>query len=162
MNIIIGTIVIWAGVIFAWRRLGHSQQQQEALARSVDLLKYTLPRIAIALLGAGLFAELLPQDQVRSVLGKEAGFGAILLASILGPITPGGAFVSFAIGAGALKAGAAIAPVMAYTTAWALFSTTKILAYELPLLGGRNFMLRFAVTWPLPLLVGGIAYFLPV
>lgn len=160
MNILIGTIVIWAGVFYAWQRLGRTGQQGEAIAAAVELLKFTLPRIGIALLGAGLFAELLPQDQVRSILGREAGFGAIVLASFLGPITPGGAFVCFAIGAGALKAGAAIAPIMAYTTAWALFSTSKILAYELPLLGGRNFMLRFAVTWPIPLLVGGIVYFL--
>lgn len=162
MNILIGTLVIWAAVFFAWHRLGQSGRQHEALARTVDLLKFTGPRIGLALLGAGLFAELLPQAQVRALLGEEAGFAAILLASVLGPITPGGAFVSFAIGAGALKAGAALAPIMAYTTAWALFSSTKILAYELPLLGGRSFLLRLAVTWPIPLLVGAIVYMLPL
>ena len=51
---------------------------------------------------------------------------------------------------------------MAYVTGWSLFSMTKVLAYELPLLGRRAMLLRLAVSWPVPLLLGGVVVALGV
>ena len=156
MNILIGTILLFGLAIWFWARLG-PDRRPEALAAAKSTLAFTLPRIVVALVGAGLFAELLPEDEVQALFGAGGGIRGILLAAALGPPTPGGAFVSFAIGAAALKAGASVPAVLAYVTSWALFSMTKILTYEIPMMGARVMWLRVALSWPIPLIVGGVA-----
>ena len=157
MNILIGTVFL--ALVAAWvgRRVRAAGQGTEAKARFLRTAAFTLPRMLVALLGAGLLAELVPEGHIEGLFGASAGWRGLLLATVLGPVTPGGAFVSFALGATALKAGAAVGPVMAYVTGWSLFSLTKILAYEMPLMGRRAATLRVAVSWPVPLLLGAVA-----
>ena len=158
MNVLIGTILIGAGALWLWSKLPNAEWSRAAYHASYDMLCFTAPRILVALLGAGFFAELLPEDSVRRLLGEEAGVLAVLLAVGLGPITPGGAFVSFAIAAAALKTGAAPVAAIAYVTSWSLFSTNKIFAYELPFMGRQATLIRILVSLPVPFLVAGMAY----
>ena len=65
--------------------------------------------------------------------------------------------MSFALAAGAMQAGATAPAKMSYLSAWALFSLTKVMAEELALLGPRFILARFAISFPVPLLVGSIA-----
>ena len=95
---------------------------------------------------------------MRQLLGEEAGIAAVLLAVVLGPLTPGGAFVSFAIAAAALKTGASPVAAIAYVTSWSLFSTTKIFAYELSFMGRRATLLRILVSLPVPFVISGLFY----
>lgn len=156
MNILLGSLIIWAAALWLWRRLPDARWRVAALRASRATLAFTLPRVVVALIGAGCFAELLPQDRVQHWFGAQAGLAGLALAIALGPVTPGGAFVAFAIAAAALKAGAAPLAAIAYVTAWALFSLTKLLAYELPLMGREATLVRLAVSWPVPLLVAGL------
>lgn len=156
MNILIGTILLAGLAIWFYRRLA-PDQRPPAFDAAFATLAFTLPRIVVALIGAGLFAELLPADRVEALFGHDGGWRGILLAAALGPPTPGGAFVSFAIGAAALKAGASVPAVLAYVTSWGLFSVTKMMTYELPLMGQRPMWLRVAYSWPFPLIVGAAA-----
>lgn len=158
MNILIGTILIGAGAIWLWTKLPNEDWRQASYAASLDTLLFTAPRVVVALLGAGFFAELLPAEEVRSLLGQEAGFSAVLLAIAAGPVTPGGAFVSFAIGAAALKAGAGPVAVLAYVTSWSLYSMTKIFAYELAFMGRPATLTRLLVSLPVPFSVAAIAF----
>jgi uncharacterized membrane protein YraQ (UPF0718 family) len=160
MNILIGSVLIGAAAVWLWWRLPNAEWRRASYLAAFDTFMFTAPRVLVALLGAGFFAELLPEDQVRGWLGTEAGIMAILLAIALGPLTPGGAFVSFAIAAAALKAGAAPVAAIAYVTSWALFSTTKIIAYELSYMGRRATVTRIMVSLPVPFVVAGLAYLL--
>jgi uncharacterized membrane protein YraQ (UPF0718 family) len=160
MNILIGTVLIGAAAVWLWLKLPNAAWRQAAREASRDTFWFTAPRVLVALLGAGFFAELLPEDQVRRFLGDDAGFGAIVLAVALGPLTPGGAFVSFAIAAAALKTGAAPVAAIAYVTSWSLFSTTKIFAYELSFMGRQATVMRILVSLPVPFVVAGLAYLL--
>lgn len=157
MNILIGTVLIGIVALWLFLRLPNAEWRQAAYANSWTMVQFTAPRIVVALLGAGFFAELLPPEQVRALFGEDAGLKGALLAIALGPITPGGAFVSFAIGAAALKAGAAPMMVVAYVTAWSLFSATRFLAYELPLMGRRMALQRVALCLPVPFAVAALA-----
>lgn len=157
MNILIGTVLILAVAVWLWRALPDAEWRRAALAASGQTLKFTAPRVVIALLGAGFFAELLPEDQVQALFGENAGLRGVLLAVTLGPITPGGAFVSFAVGAAALKAGAAPVMLLTYVTSWTLFSLTRILAYEVPLMGRTSTLRRVVVALPVPLVVAAVA-----
>lgn len=160
MNILIGTLLIGAAALWLWSYLPNSDWRRASYAASLDTFLFTAPRVLVALLGAGFFAELLPEDQVRRLLGSEAGLTAVFLAIALGPLTPGGAFVSFAIGAAALKAGASPVAAIAYVTSWSLFSTTKIFAYELSFMGRQATLMRILVSLPVPFAIAGLAHLL--
>lgn len=160
MNILIGTVLIGTAAFCLWLRLPNAEWRRASWHASLDTLSFTAPRVLVALLGAGFFAELLPKDQARQLLGTEAGFAGVTLAIALGPLTPGGAFVSFAIGAAALNAGASPVAAIAYVTSWALFSTTKILSYELSFMGRRVTLTRILVSLPVPFIIAGTAYLL--
>jgi len=164
MNILIGTVLIGGAALWLWSYLPNSDWRRASYEASLDTFLFTAPRVLVALLvallGAGFFAELLPEDQVRGLLGSEAGLTAVVLAIALGPLTPGGAFVSFAIGAAALKAGAAPVAAIAYVTSWSLFSTTKIFAYELSFMGRQATLMRILVSLPVPFAIAGLAHFL--
>ena len=159
MNILIGTVLIGGAALWLLTILPNAEWRQAAGRATWETAKFTLPRIFVALLGAGFFAELLPEDRVRALFGAESGILSLVLAAALGPITPGGAFVSFAIGAAALKAGAAPLPVLVYVTSWTLFSLSRLLAYELPFMERDGTQLRVLVSLPLPLIVAILAGF---
>lgn len=157
MNILIGTILLWAGAYWLWQKLPDTDARQLALKNTVELTKFTVPRVVLALIGAALFAELLPADQIEGMFGSEAGLTGIVLAVLIAPIVPGGPFVVFAIGAAGLQVGASQAAAMAYVTSWGLFSLTKAIAYEIPLVGARFMLRRFLVSLPLPFIVAAAA-----
>ncbi|MEO1700602.1 MAG: permease [Pseudomonadota bacterium] len=162
MNILIGTIVLALMAGWFWQKLETDERRAEAYSGVRRMLINNAPRLLVALVSAGLFAELLPEEVVRQYLGDTSGFKGVALGMMLGILTPGGAFVSFALAAGATQAGATAPAMMSYLTAWALFAITKVMAEELALLGARFIVTRFAVSIPLPLLVGGIALALPI
>ena len=154
MNILIGTIIIGAIAFYMWQKLPNAEWRAAAYQATWQTMLFAFPRIIVALLGAGFFAELLPVEQVQSLFGEGSGLQGIVLAALLGPITPGGPFVAFAIGAAAFKAGAAAAQILTYTTSWLLFSLMRSISYELPFMGRQATIFRFAICLPVPFIVG--------
>lgn len=160
MNIVIGTALLGGLALFLWGRLPDGSARDTALREAIKLGQFILPRMTVALIGASFFAELLPAETVRDLFGTGAGFGGLLLATLLGPVTPGGVFVCFAVAAAGLQVGASKAAVLAYVSAWAVFSLTKVLAYEAPLMGQAFTLKRLALSLPIPFCVAGGAYLL--
>ena len=116
-----------------------------------------LPRIAIGMIGSGFIAEILPSALIPSWLGAETGTSGLALATVLGALTPGGPVVGFAIATAALKSGAGIPQVIAYSVAWALFALPRVLIYEIPMMPPRVVWLRVVVSLPLPFLAAWTA-----
>ncbi len=157
MNILIGTLVLMAIAAWFWRKLETNDRRTKAYASVWRMVRFNMPRLVVALISAGLFAELLPEDVVRQYLGDTSGFTGVLLGAALGVFTPGGAFVAFALAAGAASAGATEAALVAYIVAWALFALTKVITEELAFLGARFILVRAAISFPLPILAGALA-----
>lgn len=157
MNIVIGTLVLMALAFWVWRKLETVARRDQAFQGLWRMIRMNLPRLVLALISAGLFAELLPESLVQAHLGDTSGLQGIAIGALLGVVTPGGAFVAFALAAGAVKAGAAEPAMVAYVTAWSLFSLTKVVAEELVFLGGRFILTRVAVSLPIPFLAGSLA-----
>jgi uncharacterized membrane protein YraQ (UPF0718 family) len=111
-----------------------------------------IPRLAIGVLGSGFLAAVMPQELVGRWLGPDSGVTGTLLASLAGALTPGGPMVGFALGAAALKGGAAAPQVIAYMTAWALFAVPRLFLWEIPMMPARVVWLRVVVSLPLPFL----------
>lgn len=158
MNIVIGTILLWAvALLLVWRLArttpGHLP---ELAARTRETMLFMVPRMVAGLVGAGFMAELMPVGQVQRFFGEGSGMGGVALAAALGAATPGGPFIAFAIGAAALKAGAVWAPLMAYVTSWSAMNLNRAFTYELPLMGRRFTLIRAAISLPLALVLGGL------
>ena len=107
-----------------------------------------------ALLLAGLFQGIVPKELIVRWMGHGAGFRGILVGMTLGGITPGGPMTRSPVIASFYKMGVGVGPLVAYLTAWSLFGMQRIIMWEIPFLGPKVVMLRFAVSFFFPLIAG--------
>jgi uncharacterized membrane protein YraQ (UPF0718 family) len=137
----------------AWWR-GGGTLLRAGVGEGVDqLLRYGL-LIAVSFLAAGFVQVLIPSAWIRGALGQDSGMRGILLASAAGIATPAGPFVSLPIAATLLRSGAEPAAVVTYLTAWSLLAVHRLVAWEIPLLGARFALVRYAICAALPILAG--------
>lgn len=122
----------------------------------VDFLRL-IPRLVFGVIGAGFLAEVIPHDIIVSWLGPDSGIPGLAIATVVGTVTPGGPVVGFAIGATALKAGAGAPQVIAFVTAWSVYSLQRVLMWELPVMDAKAVWVRIGVSLPLPFLAAAIA-----
>src|SRR2546423_12222973 len=118
------------------------------------MLGFVLPRLVPALLPAGLFQVVVPQEIVSRYFGREAGVKGLVMAMMAGVITPGGPMVSVPFLVALANSGAALPALVTYMTAWSLFGLQRIIAWEAPLMGWRFVSVRVAASLALPLLAG--------
>ena len=119
-------------------------------------LLQVLPMLLAAFVIAGLIQALVPGEIISRWLGKGAGIKGILIGSLAGGLTPGGPAISFPLAASIWKSGASIGVVVAYVTAWALWSLPR-LPYEIGLVSAKFALIRFLSTLIFPPLAGLIA-----
>ena len=120
------------------------------------LLRFALI-IGVSFLVAGLAQKLVPQQWVARALGDDAGLRAILLASAAGIVTPAGPFVSMPIAAVMIRSGAGTGAVVAFLASWSLLAVHRLVAWEVPILGWRFALMRYAACIVLPILAGYLA-----
>jgi len=114
-------------------------------------------RIPLAILAASFLAHLIPTEHVSSWIGADSGFAGILVASGLGAFVPGGPMLTFPLALVIWQLGAGQAQMVAFLAAWSIFAFHRMISYELPLLGPRFVLVRFASTWMLPATAGLVA-----
>ena len=105
-------IAIAAALWLVLRRRSPEIARQAARAGWWDFV-VLLPRLTIGVIGAGFLAAMLPEETVATWLGPESGLIGIAIATFAGILTPGGPVVGFAVGTGALAAGAGAPQVVA-------------------------------------------------
>lgn len=156
MNVVIGTVMIWAAALWTLSHLQRIAPEQLPQVRreALYLFLIMLPRTIIGLTGAGFMAELLPQDDVRALFGPGSGLTGVVLAAAIGALVPGGPVVAFAVGAAAVKAGAGLGALLAFITGWSIFSMTRTLTHEAAIMGWSFLGRRLLVSWPAPLVIG--------
>lgn len=116
-----------------------------------------LVELVLGLIIASAVGVLVPKDRISRWLGAESGLRGLAIATGLGMITPGGPFASFPLVLGLSRAGADIGALIAFLTAWAASSASRLLIWEIPMLGFDFAILRFLVSLPLPLIAGYLA-----
>ncbi len=132
---------------------------QKGLLRGIEQFFIILPRMICALIGAEFMAMLIPTEIISGFLGDEAGIIGILIGSLAGLLVPSGPVISFSIAATLLNAGASVPAIMAFLTAWSLFSAHRIFIYEIPLLGMSFLRLRLVSVLILPVTSGILTLF---
>jgi uncharacterized membrane protein YraQ (UPF0718 family) len=118
------------------------------------MLAFILPRLIPALILAGLFQVLVPQEIVSRHFGREGGLKAILIATGAGMLTPGGPMVSVPFMVALANSGAALPALVAYMTSWSLFGVQRIIAWEAPLLGWHFVWVRVIPSLAFPVVAG--------
>ncbi|HEY7300286.1 MAG TPA: hypothetical protein VH684_20525 [Xanthobacteraceae bacterium] len=113
-----------------------------------------IPRVLVGVVGSGYLAAVMPPELIATWIGPNSGLTGIVIGMLAGAATPGGAVVGFSIGAAALKGGAGAPQVIAYTTAWSLYTIQRLLNWEIYMMPARVVWLRAAVSVPLPLIAG--------
>ena len=68
--------------------------------------------------------------------------------------------MQFPIVAALLNAGAGIAPLMAYISAWSLLGVNRFFIYEMPLLGWKLAVSRMAASLIFPIIIGLMTRFI--
>lgn len=137
----------------AWWR-GGVPLLREGLTNGAGLLVRFGLLIAVSFLAAGVAEVLVPHAWVRGALGADSGLRGLLIGTAAGMLTPAGPFVSMPIAAALLRSGAALPPVVAFLTGWSLLSLHRLVAWEMPVLGIRFSLVRYAVSLVLPLAAG--------
>jgi uncharacterized membrane protein YraQ (UPF0718 family) len=140
----------------AWMRGGRELVVEGLRNGGGMLVRFSL-LIAVSFLVAGLVEQLIPRQWMSRALGAESGLTGILLGTAAGMATPGGPFVSMPLAAVLLRSGAAPGPVVAFLTGWSLLAVHRLVAWEVPILGPRFALFRFAISAGLPVLAGLLA-----
>ena len=120
----------------------------------LSMLAFILPRLIPALLLAGLFQVVIPQEVVSRHFGRQAGMKGVVMASAAGVLTPGGPMVSVPFMVAAANSGAALPALVAYMTSWSLFGLQRIIAWEAPLMGWKFVWLRVVPSLAFPVVAG--------
>ena len=141
--------------LIAYSRPGKLHLQGLKIARKYAVSLF--PMLIMAVLVSGFFSVIIPTDLVATWLGRDSGLKGILVASLVGGLTPGGPIISFPIVVILLKTGAAVPPLIAFLTAWSVFAIHRMIAYEIPLMGFRFTMVRILSSLFLPPLAGMLA-----
>ena len=152
-------VLMWLGalalVAAAARRRDESTRRGLRMAGGYFLIM--APRMFFALFLAGFAAELLPREVISGWLGAESGFIGILIASVAGIVVPAGGVVAFPLALAMYKIGVGIPQLTAFLTTWEIFALHRVIAWELPFLGGRFVALRLSSSFMLPPLAGVLA-----
>lgn len=134
-------------------------QHLEGLSRAFYMTYTILPLLIFAFIVAGMVQVLIPQEILRSWIGKESGLKGIFIGTIAGAVAPGGPYVSLPVAAGLLRSGAGVGTMVAFLTGWSLWAFGR-LAMEVGILGWKFTLIRFGSTFFFPPIAGLIAHFI--
>jgi len=128
----------------------------EGLEAAADLIIQIIPLLIFAFIIAGLIQVLLPTRIISKWLGTESGLRGVLIGTIVGGFMPGGPMVNLPVAAGLMRAGAGIGTMVAFLTGWSLWAVSRM-PIEIGLLGWKFTLVRFAVSFFLPVIAGMLA-----
>jgi uncharacterized membrane protein YraQ (UPF0718 family) len=113
-----------------------------------------IPVLIPAFIVGGLLPKVMPQEMMGRWLGAESGIKGLAVGTLAGGFCPGGPFVAFPLVAGLLKAGAGVAPMAAFITAWGSLAFNRVFVFDIPMVGWKFTIARLLATSLLPIAVG--------
>ena len=132
-----------------------------ALSGALELAIFIFPVLGAGLLLAATMRQLLPEGALSRWLGADSGLRGLVLASLVGLVTPGGPLAAFPLVLELVREGGVGGAVVAFVLSWAVSGFLRILFWEIPLLGLEFSLLRFLASLPLAIIGGLIARRLP-
>ncbi len=136
---------------------GPRSRRRQALVLARGNGVFMALRMPFAMVGAGFAGTLLPADLVSAWLGGASGWKGILIASAVGCLVPSGPIVSFPFALALYNTGVGVPQLVAFLTSWSLLSVHTFVAWEIPVLGVRFPVVRYACSLILPPIAGLLA-----
>jgi len=149
-TLVLAVISLVLLVYAVWKGEGTALQ---GVKNALATLWRNLPMLLLGFLIAGLAQVLIPRQIISDWLGSASGVRGVLVAGVLGGLVPGSPYSTFPIVASLYNAGASLASVVSFITAWALWSVTR-LPVEMALIEPRAALTRYAVTFLFPPVAG--------
>ncbi len=155
---LITAALLGAMLAVAWTMLARRRPEavRPALIAAGAELKTIAWRIPFALLFAAFLAALLPPELVLRTVGGDTGLVGVVVATVVGALLPGGPFVSFPLALGLAERGAGTAQLVALLTSWSVLALQRAVVFEVPLMGMRFTLVRYAASVALPVLAGAL------
>ncbi len=129
---------------------------QAGLLMAGRTLWRNLPILLLGFAIAGLTQVLVPRELISRWLGAQAGARGVLVACLVGGLVPGAPYAVFPLVAGLYKAGAGLGAVVAFVSAWSLWSVSR-LPIEMALIEPKAALVRYGITFVVPPLAGLLA-----
>jgi len=139
-------------VIFAYNRGGFPLVGRGFVTAGEKFIAVFLILI-VAFIVAGFVSILIPQKFVSRWLGKEAGWKGPFLGSLLGALVPGGPFFFYPLMAALTISGANVGTMISFVAAKTLWNVAR-LPIEIAFVGVELTVIRFLITFPIPILAG--------
>lgn len=152
-------VLIMGGLTLAlviWAFIKDPDLPLQGFQASLDLLQGVWLPLLLGFLLAGFFNVLVPRELLVRWMGEQSGLQGILIAWLIGLLMPGGPYVVFPIAASLLKQGVAVGPLLAFITAKALLSPTRLFSWEVPFLGWPFVAARAIPSLLFPPIIGVI------
>lgn len=150
-------IFVFSCFVFAF--IKDREKAKQSLIVAVGSFFRILPIVLIIITLIGLLMGFVPAAEISRFIGKQSGFGGILLVAMLGAILHIPALISFPLAASLLKSGASITAVAAFITTLTMIGIVT-LPLEIKELGKRMAFLRngisFIIAIIIALIVGAI------
>jgi uncharacterized membrane protein YraQ (UPF0718 family) len=115
-----------------------------------------LPILVLGFVIAGLVQVLVPKELISRWLGAQAGIKGVLIACVVGGLVPGSPYAVFPLVAALYQAGAGLGSVVAFVSAWSLWSVSR-LPVEMALIDPKPALARYVITFVVPPIAGLLA-----
>jgi uncharacterized protein len=109
--------------------------------------------IIFSMMIAAMLPALIPKEIIAQYLGGASGWRGILLATLIGGLTPGAPYAVFPLIAGLIRQGMGLAPAVSMVCAWGLWSMGRV-PFQAAVLGGQFIFVQVLVSLPLPFVAG--------
>lgn len=152
-------LLIWtlAAVLAVVVQVKDPARHRAAIAHAWAQLKLIAVRVPLTLLAAAYALTLIPQDRIAALLGDASGLSGIVLANLFGAALPGGPVVAFPVIVMLREHGVGDPQTVALLTSWSVLALHRVMAFELPILGGHFVAIRLIASALLPLVAGALA-----
>ena len=154
MDLSFAILVGLLSLVIGYLTLATGHLPFNGLLRGGNLFLSLLPRLLVGFALAGLIQQAIPEQAMQRWLGHDAGIKGMMIGSLIGMALPGGPYVIYPLIAGLRLSGASMGSLLSLVTAKELFGPVRLIAWEYPLLGGEFLIVRCAVSFLVPLLVG--------
>lgn len=152
------SLVFLLAIALVLAAVAFSSQGNSGLFRGLQvagkLLKSLGLRVLLGFAVAGFMQVVIPAESVVKWIGPGSGWPGVFIGTFAGCLMPAGPYVVFPIVASLFQQGAAVGPLLAVVTAWSVSSLTRLLVWEIPLLGARLALLRYGLSFAFPPVVG--------
>jgi len=152
------SLIVLAAIVFGFMAVAFHTGGFAAIAQGLgkgwNLLASVGVRLFLGFALAGLMQVVIPPQYILKWIGHESGYAGVWIGSLAGSLMPGGPYVMFPIIGGLYQAGASVGPLMAFVTSWSVMSFNRLLVWEIPMLGAKVALVRFAASILFPPIVG--------